>query len=256
MTTVRTWNKRREAIRARVSNPEEAYPRCVVLDCDQPTMAYARQGLNRHYCRRHVEHYRRHGSYSKAGYRARELNPYRRIAYLWLQAHRDTPEVEQAIERVRTLYWRAGRPEQAFRLAGKSPYERAKNTWGRLHERRVEPTQLLAVWLAVEMCHLDDPQPERRIEFRRVQAAKILHRLSGGSHRRWERERPDGTIEVTELHKYPSSRGNVLRRSGRLLSWAADPLSGVVDAIRLAEVARRTVQAGARRLPRMRGRNS
>lgn len=254
MSTIRTWNKRREAIRARVSNPEGAFTRCVVMDCDQPTMAIARRGLNKHYCRRHVEHYRRHGSYSKPSYPARELNPYRKVAYNWLRAHADAPEVKEAIDRVWTLYWRAGRPEPAFRLTGKTPNERAKNTWARLHERRVEATHLLAVWLAVEMRHLDDPQPERRVEYRRVQAAKVLHRLSGGSHRRWERERSDGSIEVTELHKYPASRGIVLRSSGRLLSWAATPIAPAVDSIRVHVKTQRGQRRATGRLPGIRKR--
>jgi hypothetical protein len=251
MSTARTWNKRREAIRARVSNAEGGYPRCVVLDCDQPTMAFARQGLNRHYCRRHVEHYRRHGSYSKSSYPARELNPYRKAAYSWLHANRDLPEVQAAIDRVRTLYWRAGRPEEAFRLTGKSPYERAKNVWGRLHQREVNPTHLLAVWLAVQQRHEDDFQPERRVEYRRVQAAKILHRLAGGSHKQWKRETPTGNVEVTELHKYPASRGMALRHTGRLLAWAAAPVESKLAAIRL----NRAMQTGvSSRMPRVRSR--
>jgi hypothetical protein len=231
MGTVSTWNKRREAIRARIADPEGAYPRCVVLDCDQRTMAHARQGLNKHYCRRHVEHYRRHGSYSKPSYPPRELNPRRRTAHRWLQAHLNAPEVREAVDRVRTLYWRAGRVEEAFRLAGKPPAERAKNVWGRLRETQVDPTHVLAVWLAVELRHRADMQPERRVEFRRVQAAKVLHRLAGGSHKRWERERDNGTVEVTELHKYPASRGLVLRQSGRLLAWAAAPLDQFLSAV-------------------------
>jgi hypothetical protein len=224
-------NKRRADIRARLSRAEGAYARCAVLECNAPTMAHQRNGLNRHYCRRHVEHYRRHGSYSKASYTATEINSYRRTAYAWLQAHRELPAVVEAVDRVRTLYWRGGRPVEAFRLAGRPPQERAKVVWARLHEHKVDPLQVLAVWLAVAMRHGDDVQPEHRVEFRRVQAAKVLHRLAGGSHKRWERE-VDGRLEITELHKYPASRGRVLHHVGRFVAWSAEPLEAHLDALR------------------------
>lgn len=223
-------NRRRADIRARVARAEGAYPRCAVLECDQPSMAQQRSGLNRHYCRRHVEHYRRHGSYSKPSYTAVELNPYRRTAYAWLHAHRELPAAIEAVDRVRTLYWRGGRPVEAFRLAGRPPQERAKVIWAQLREHKIDPLQVLAVWLAVTMRHVDDIQPERRIEFRRVQAAKVLHRLAGGTHKRWERD-VDGRTEVTELHRYPVSRGRVLRHVGRFASWAAEPLGGYLDVL-------------------------
>lgn len=251
MTSIRTWNKRRESIRARVTNPEGAYPRCLVPGCREPTLAFARKGLSRHYCRRHAEHYRRHGSYAKSSYPARELNPYRGAAYTWLQAHADAPAVGEAIDRVRTLYWRAGRPEEAFRLTGRSPSERAKYIWGRLYVRGVDPLHVLAVWAAVELRHGDDPRPESRPEFRRVQVAKVLHRLAGGSHKRWERERADGSIEVTALHKYPASRGTVLRSAGRMASWAAEPLKALLPEM-VCERPRTDLRAS--RLPRARRR--
>lgn len=246
-------NKRRADIRSRVSRAEGAYPRCAVLECDQPSMAHQRSGLNRHYCRRHVEHYRRHGSYSKASYPAVDLNPYRRTAYAWLQAHREVPAVVEALDRVRTLYWRGGRPVEAFRLAGRPPQERAKVIWARLHEHEVDPLQVLAAWLAVAMRHVDDIQPERRMEFRRVQAAKVLHRLAGGTHKRWEREL-GGRTEVTELHKYPASRGRVLRHVGRLASWSAEPLEGHLEEV-LRLHRQGTVGKTSTRLARMRRRH-
>jgi hypothetical protein len=227
-----SYNKRRTDIRNRLATTEGAYARCAVLECNQPTMAHQRSGLNRHYCRRHVEHYGRHGSYSKASYVAAELNPYRRTAYAWLEAHRELAEVREAVDRVRTLYWRGGRPEEAFRLAGRPPQERAKVVWARLSQYKVDPLQVLSIWLAVLMRHADDMQPERRVEYRRVQAAKVLHRLAGGSHKRWERELGSGVVEVTELHKYPASRGRVLRHVGRMLAWSAEHLESHIEVIR------------------------
>lgn len=246
-----SYNKRREDIRSRISHADDAYRQCAVLDCHGTTMAFARNGLNRHYCRRHVEHYRRHGSFSKPSYRATELNPYRKTAHAWLSAHRELPEVREAVDRAGTLYWRAGRPVEAFRLAGLPPHERAKVVWARLSQYKVDHLQVLAIWLAVQMRHLDDVQPERKVEFRWVQAAKVLHRLAGGSHKRWEHE-VDGRAEVTELHKYPASRGRILMHVGRLSSWAASPLEGHLEA--LLQEHRRTAASSRGRLKTMRHR--
>lgn len=225
-----TSTKRREDIRVRVANPEHAYPACVVLGCSQPTMAKQRSGLNKNYCRRHVEHFRRHGSYSKKSYTAAQLSAYRRSALAWLQARRACAEVEEAVERVRLLYWRAGQPEEAFRLAGKAPEERSRYVWAGLREAGVDPLVVLASAIAVRLCLQADPQPERRQEFAHVQMGKLLQRMAGGSHKRWEHQRPDGSIEVTALHKYPVSRGRVLRHVGLWAEHAIKPLS--LDSLR------------------------
>jgi hypothetical protein len=83
------------------------------------------------------------------------------------------------------------------------------------------------------MAHESDQQPERKIEFRHVQAAKVLHRLAGGTHRRWQHESNDGTQATTELHKYPASKGNVLRYTGEALREMASGLEGHLPAIRV-----------------------
>lgn len=67
-----------------------------------------------------------------------------------------------------------------------------------------------------------DPSADRHSEFRQVQAAKLLHRMASGTHRRWERNGPGGSLEVTELHKYPASRGRVLRHLGEQLERIAE----------------------------------
>lgn len=252
MSSIYTWTKRKEDLQVRIANPTHPYPRCAVLDCPKPTLAYERKGLNRNYCRQHAEHYRRHGSYSKPGYTAGELNPYRKAALSWLAAHSDAPAVRDATQRVEALYWRAGRPVEAFRAAGRPPHERAKSVWAHLRERGVAPSHLLAAWLAVELRHRADPRPERRIEYRRVQAAKILHRLAGGAHKRWERLRSDGSVEVETIHRYPASRGQVLRSLGRILSWAAAPLEAAVDHIACDIAGTAGLPEG--RLPRARSR--
>jgi hypothetical protein len=76
----------------------------------------------------------------------------------------------------------------------------------------------------------DDPQPVRTREFKRVQAAKVVHRMASGSHRRWEQEVQDlnhpclRKIRVTEMHVYPRSRGRVLRHIGQDLEGAVELL--------------------------------
>lgn len=231
MTAPKTMQKRREDIRARISRPGHVYSACAVLGCARPTTASERKGLNRNYCRAHVEHFGRHGSYSKRSYTAAELRPYRGRALAWLQVNRELPDVREAVDRMRTLYWR-GRPEEAFRLAGKTPEERARTVWGRLRSHSVDHLQPLAAWLSVCLCHAADIQPERKIEYRWVQAGKLLNRLSGGTHKRWEREGRNGHVEVTELHRYPASRGRVLRHLGEQVAHAAKPLESHLESIK------------------------
>lgn len=248
MTSSRLQPVRSFGIRRRIAAARSGASACAVLDCGQPTTTSEGKGLNRHYCRRHVEHFRRHGSYSKPSYTAAELNGYRVAALAWLQEHRDLPEVREAVERMRTLYWRGGRPEEAFRLAGKPPRERATIVWARLRARNVDPLVPLAAWLAVTLRHGADLQPERRQEFRWVQAAKIVHRISGGTHKRWGQGEHARAIE---LHKYPASRGRVLRHVGEALAHAAKPLVGSVESIRKAS---QGVREAPVRLPRVRHR--
>lgn len=202
--------------------------------------------MNRLYCRSHEDHFQRHGSYLKSSYGAAELRPYRLAAERWLIANADDPYAKHALTAVGALL-RAGRPIEAFRLRGLSPAERARVAWGRLRREGVTAMRPVAAWLAVEMRVADDPQPDRASEFKRVQAAKLVHRLASGTHRRWEHERPGGQISVEEMHRYPQSRGRVLRHIGEQLEKAVELLA----AHRLSPI-RATVRlppAGAPRSP-------
>ncbi len=99
--------------------------------------------------------------------------------------------------------------------------ERAKVAWARLRKAQIDPRLPLAAWLAVEMAIREDPQSVTKAEYRRVQAAKIVHRLASGTHKRWVRERQhpsDPFIKqavVDEMHVYPKSRGRVCATSAR-----------------------------------------
>ena len=173
----------------RLAKIEDAYERCRVFGCRQPTTAHARKGLHRLYCRRHVDHYRRHGSYFRASYQVSELTSYRRAAYDWLDSRRDAPAVALAISAIQRLYCSAGHHIEAFRLTGRKPDERARAAWARLREAGVDPLRPLAAWLALEMKLLDDPQADRSVEYKRVQGQKPssiasrAERTSGGSKR-------------------------------------------------------------------------
>ncbi len=224
-------NPRHQKLTARIA-AEKGYPVCIVLNCDRPTMARTGKGLNKNYCRAHVEHFRRHGSYSKPSYTAAQLAPFRAAALAWLKANASLPAVVNALDRVKTKMWAVGAPESAFRLRGMPPKARSRNIWALLGTRGVDADQVLAVWLAVCMAHETDPQPERKLEYRHVQAAKVLHRLGGGSHRRWEHQASDGATFATELHKYPASKGNVLRHTGEALQALASALESHTPAIR------------------------
>lgn len=216
--------RRARELQSRMARGENAFARCQVYPCENRPTAAMGEGLNRRYCRKHIEHYRRHGSYVKKSYGAGELRPYRSDALRWLQAHAEDNAVQIALDKARMRMSLSGAPVEAFRLAGKSPEERARNVWAQLRQRRVDPMEVLAAWLAVRLRLRDDPQPDRHLEYRNVQAAKLLHRMAGGTHKRWERERGDGRIEVTEMHRHPVSRGLVLRVLGQSLADVCEAL--------------------------------
>jgi hypothetical protein len=123
---------------------------------------------------------------------------------------------------VHGLYHKAGPAVAANSLRGLKPEERARAAWARLREAEIAPRLPLAAWIAIEMITRDDPQAVRTNEYKRVQAAKIIHRIVSGSHKRWETPRPGGGVIVTELHKFPMSRGRVLRHIGEQIERAAE----------------------------------
>ncbi|WP_245945021.1 hypothetical protein [Pelagibacterium lacus] len=85
-----------------------------------------------------------------------------------------------------------------------------------MRKAQVNPVEVIAAWLAIEAMIEADPHPEHK-EFQLVQAAKLVHRMASGSHRRWQG--PDGG--TIEMHVYPRPRGKVLRHLGRDIEEAA-----------------------------------
>lgn len=223
--------RRKQEVKARAAEPNHMYGYCRVIGCGKPARAGTSDGLDMRYCRSHAEHYQRHGSPFKRSYTGSELAPYRRAALRWLEANAESFWGKNAIDRVLGLYRSAGPHIEAFRLRGLSPQERAKAHWARMRKDEVDPRQVVAAWLAVEMIVAEDPQPVTTTEFRRVQVAKIVHRMASGTHKRWEREVPDADWSglrsktvVEEKHWYPRSRGRVLRHIGEDVERAVELL--------------------------------
>lgn len=211
--------ERKNAVKARASEPSHMFSRCRVIGCGRPARAGTSDGLDTRFCRSHSDHHARHGSSYRRSYTATEMAPYRKTADAWLKANEGDQWVANAIDRVRTLYQAAGPHVEAFRLRGLSPQERAKAALARLRKAAVDPRKVVAAWLSVEMIIAADPQAERKVEFKRVQAAKLVHRMASGSHKRWG----EGA-NVKELHVYPRSRGRVLRHIGEALEEACELL--------------------------------
>ena len=223
-------NMSSDSVAERANRPNHMYGYCRVIGCNKPARAGTSDGLDTRFCRSHAEHYQRHGSPYKGSYPAKTLNPYRQAALAWLLEHEDDFWVVDCLRRVNGLYSGSGPHVEAFRLVGLPPKERARKALSRLRVAKVDPRSVIAAWLAVEMVHRDDPQPELKPEYRRVQFAKIIHRMASGSHKRWERTvtNPHNHWQtdtvVTELHVYPRSRGRVLRHLGEMLEGAMELL--------------------------------
>ncbi len=216
--------RRKQEVRARAAQPDPAYARCKAIGCPNPARAGTTDGLGHQYCRTHYDHLQRHGSAFKPSYKATDLNPYRQSALLWMLDHPEEFWVKDAVSKVQGLYQRAGPHVEAFRLRGLPPRDRARAHWARLRKHEVDPRLAVGAWLAVAMIVSDDPQPDSRSEFRSVQAAKVVHRMASGTHKRWVQELASGT-RVEEVHAYPRPRGRVLRHIGEDLKSACESLS-------------------------------
>ncbi|MEO1140257.1 MAG: hypothetical protein AAFW87_12455 [Pseudomonadota bacterium] len=218
--------KRKEDVKQRASQPDSMYSYCRAVGCPNPARAGTADGLGRLYCRKHHDHYQRHGSLFKPSYKASELNPLRKAATKWLEENLDDAWVQSAVAAVKQLYQSAGPHVEAYRLRGLKPRQRAWAHWARLRTAEVDPVKVVSVWLAVEMVINSDAQPDWRPEYKRVQAAKVVHRMASGSHKKWTRDRLDGSGSWTEeMHVYPHSRGRVLRHIGEDLEDACTLLT-------------------------------
>ncbi len=222
MTT--NWVRKRERkaeVKSRAAEPSSMFSRCRVIGCGKPARAGTEDGLDTRFCRQHADHYSRHGSPYKSSYTAKELAPYRKAAESWLEANAEDKWVRNAIDRVETLYRAAGPHVEAFRLRGLPPEARARAAWARLRKAKIDPRRVVAAWLAVEMTIAADPQAETKAEFKRVQAAKLVHKMASGTHKKWT----GGAGGAKELHVYPRPRGRILRHLGHDIERAVELIS-------------------------------
>lgn len=235
MTNWQYHQRRTAAVKAKAAEPNHMYAYCRVMGCPKPTRAGTSDGIDIRFCRSHADQYQCHGSPYRKSYLAAELNPYRQAALLWLLNNSDDPWVSNAVSRVETLYRNAGPHQEAFSLRGVKPKERARATWARLRHHKVDPRLPVAAWLAVEMIVADEAAITGSVgtslsEFKRVQAAKLIHRMASGTHKRWEHARqPEWSSltappKVEKLDVYPRSRGRVLRQVGEGLERAVELL--------------------------------
>lgn len=221
----------RPEVTKRAKRPDSFSSYCRIIGCPHPARAGTDNGLDRRYCRRHADHFSRHGSPTKRSYTAAQLKPHRKTVRKWLKENRQDVWLRNAVDRVKGLYDRSAPHVEAFRLAGMSPRDRAWAAWARLKRAGIDSLKPIEAWLVIELAVACDLQPEFKPEFKRVQAAKLVHRMASGSHKVWESEVPRRmanyfTTEVqrTELHVYPHSRGRVLRHIGSDLQEACELL--------------------------------
>lgn len=197
---------------------------CRIPGCRRRT-AVATGGRAAFHCRYHVQIKARHGSYWCKTYRAGELKPYAVVASRWLEHNQHIDSVSGAAQQIDWALAFAGRVDPAMNLRGQPAAYRAHVAFARLREAGVDPRRLLAIYLGVSALIEDDLGSHRTREFKIVQAAKAVHRLASGTHRRWEMFNPLGPAVHTELHAYPRSSGIVLRKIGETLEKAGELLA-------------------------------
>lgn len=210
------------------SNPiDGSSAHCSVPGCRRLTALATGAGRAPFHCRYHVQRKSRHGSHWHGTYRASELRPYLAAAQGWLDVNRNATDALAAIAEMNHCLAGAGRPEVAMSLRGQNAATRARVAFARLREAEVPASRLVAIHLAVVALIEDDFGSHRTREFQLVQAAKAVHRLASGTHRRWLMWNPAGQDISVEIHAYPRSSGLVLRKMGEALAKAADPLASL-----------------------------
>ncbi|ARM86471.1 hypothetical protein RHEC894_CH00110 [Rhizobium sp. CIAT894] len=200
--------------------------RCAVPGCSRPAEVSDGSGLARYHCRYHVQHKSRHGSHWHTTYKASELRAYVDSANLWIKNHRQDPAYQAAYWQLEHLLAGAGPAAPATNLRGQSAEYRARVAFARLRAANIPTRRIIAIYLGVAALIEDDYGSHRTREFRIVQAAKAIHRLASGTHRKWDVWDPrTGGTRQAELHAYPRSSGHVLRKIGETLEKACDELA-------------------------------
>lgn len=186
-------------------------------------------GLARFHCRYHVQHKSRHGSHWHATYKASELLPYVKSAERWIKEHQEDSTYRGTYWELEHFMAGVGRVDPAMNLRGQSARYRARVAFARLRAAEIPTRRLVAIYLGVSALIEDDWKSHNVREFRIVQAAKAVHRLASGTHRKWDFWDPlTGGTRLYQIHAYPRSSGLVLREIGEALEKACGELARAV----------------------------
>ncbi len=201
------------------------HDRCFIPGCKRLTAPLMDKDFALFHCRYHVQHKARHGSHWQKTYKAADLKPYIKAAEKWGDANLRDRHYSVAWRQIDHVLAGAGLVDPAMNLRGQSADYKAKVAFARLREAGVLHRRIVHIYLGVAALIEDDFGSHRTQEFRIVQAAKAIHRLASGTHRKWDvwNPRTGGTFPY-ELHAYPSSSGHVLRKIGRVLEDACSDL--------------------------------
>ncbi|MDF1610523.1 hypothetical protein PZ897_20270 [Hoeflea sp. YIM 152468] len=197
-----------------------ALVKCAVLGCQHATQKAAGNGLSKTHCKAHVEFHRRHGSYWRRSYLAREIAPFRRAARQWLREHEGSPEVLDAIDQLDGLLFASGRPISAFNLNGRSSVDKAQTALARLREAGKTGEDLLEIALTISAT-VSELGPRGNDEFLNVQVAKLAHRLASGTILKNHEGVPYSEIykgaKGSMFVRYPRAAGGYMRLLGQAI---------------------------------------
>lgn len=176
-----------DRVHGETHGPVSGRTKCYVLGC-QRNSGDASKGLLGRFCKTHLHAHRRHGHPTKRSYLAKETNPYRRAALVWLNENPADDYAKAAVKRITGLYSRAGQPIAPNSTRLLSAKERAANIWARLRVAQVDATLMVAAIVGVALRFEDDAEKPKGAwgqEYLRVQIAKVLHRHAGGFKKQW-----------------------------------------------------------------------
>jgi hypothetical protein len=205
-----------EEIARRLSFGSHSERTCAIPGCRRLAQRSAGKGFSHTHCRYHVQFKNRHGSYSKGTYSAATLAPYRKAVRRFLAAH--PPQRQGGLSGVFMVCLSANY-SSVLDARSRSPAVKASAVLARLRDSDVPHMRVLEAYLAVCTAVADDPirpggDPD---EYRRVQAAKAVHRLASG-------ERKDYG-DYGSYHRYSRSSGLMLRHLGVQLDDACGKLA-------------------------------
>lgn len=160
--------------RARIVSPDVPQI-CRVPGCTRPTQRAAGNGLSASYCKSHVNHYARHGSYWLGSLKGSDLAPYRKSARQWVKQHREDRSTALHLHQLDALLSVGTDVAHGVALKGQPAIGKARVTLGRLRAAGVTGEQLLEVALGVATAL--GVRGAFGMEYLEVQIAKVLMRM-------------------------------------------------------------------------------